>query len=67
MDRKEFLQGVKVLKATLEGMERILASPEALARMRQRAKDRPEIMLGPTLESMAEASGEPISFEEDFS
>lgn len=50
MERSEFRQGLKAFRSLVEGLERIVADPEAIARMQRRAIEHPEILLGPTLE-----------------
>jgi hypothetical protein len=50
MDRTEFRNGLRAFRALVDGLERIVADPEAIARMQRRALEHPEILLGPTLE-----------------
>lgn len=50
MERSEFREGLKAFRSLVEGLERIVADPEAIARMQRRALEHPEILLGPTLE-----------------
>jgi len=49
MERSEFSAGLRAFRTLVEGLERIVADPEAIARMQRRALERPEILLGPTL------------------
>jgi hypothetical protein len=49
MDRTELRAGLKALRSLVEGLERIVADPSAIARMQARAIEEPSLLLGPTM------------------